>query len=115
MYIRAAVRKEKGLPILVELLRIDNDRVVCAVATALRNMALDVRNKELIGMFFPNNLFILWVGGLLGFGFFSSLQQNEHSENYSHISRTISLILSLVCHIQILCDSLLVYIQELLN
>lgn len=51
MYIRAAVRKEKGLPILVELLRIDNDRVVCAVATALRNMALDVRNKELIGKF----------------------------------------------------------------
>ncbi|XP_058427138.1 catenin delta-2-like isoform X2 [Marmota monax] len=51
VYIRAAVRKEKGLPILVELLRIDNDRVVCAVATALRNMALDVRNKELIGMF----------------------------------------------------------------
>ncbi|KAG7256549.1 hypothetical protein CRUP_000731 [Coryphaenoides rupestris] len=49
VYIRAAVRKEKGLPILVELLRIDNDRVVCAVATALRNMALDVRNKELIG------------------------------------------------------------------
>ena len=49
MYIRAAVRKEKGLPILVELLRIDNDRVVCAVATALRNMALDIRNKELIG------------------------------------------------------------------
>ncbi|XP_012577198.1 PREDICTED: catenin delta-2 [Condylura cristata] len=49
VYIRAAVRKEKGLPILVELLRVDNDRVVCAVATALRNMALDVRNKELIG------------------------------------------------------------------
>ncbi|CAG10900.1 unnamed protein product, partial [Tetraodon nigroviridis] len=48
VYIRAAVRKEKGLPILVELLRIDNDRVVCAVATALRNMALDIRNKELI-------------------------------------------------------------------
>nr|XP_023651483.1 catenin delta-2-like [Paramormyrops kingsleyae] len=50
VYIRAAVRKEKGLPILVELLRIDNDRVVCAVATALRNMALDVRNKELIAV-----------------------------------------------------------------
>lgn len=43
------MRKEKGLPILVELLRMDNDRVVCSVATALRNMALDVRNKELIG------------------------------------------------------------------
>lgn len=27
----------------------DNDRVVSSVATALRNMALDVRNKELIG------------------------------------------------------------------
>lgn len=27
----------------------DNDRVVCSVATALRNMALDGRNKELIG------------------------------------------------------------------
>lgn len=51
VYIRAAVRKEKGLPILVELLRIDNDKVVCAVATALRNMALDIRNKELIGEF----------------------------------------------------------------
>lgn len=67
VYIRAAVRKEKGLPILVELLRIDNDRVVCAVATALRNMALDVRNKELIGMFFPNHLYILWVWGLFFF------------------------------------------------
>lgn len=50
-YIRAAVRKEKGLPILVELLRMDNDRVVSSVATALRNMALDVRNKELIGTY----------------------------------------------------------------
>lgn len=34
--IRAAVRKDKGLPILVELLRMEVDRVVCAVATALR-------------------------------------------------------------------------------
>jgi len=103
VYIRAAVRKEKGLPILVELLRIDNDRVVCAVATALRNMALDVRNKELIGMFFPNNLYILLVWVF----FFSSLQQNEHNENnYPHSSSTISLVLSLMCHIHILCDSL---------
>ncbi|XP_041717547.2 catenin delta-2-like [Coregonus clupeaformis] len=56
VYIRAAVRKEKGLPILVELLRIDNDRVVCAVATALRNMALDIRNKELIGKYAMRDL-----------------------------------------------------------
>ncbi|XP_032807681.2 uncharacterized protein LOC116941114 isoform X2 [Petromyzon marinus] len=50
-YVRAAVRKEKGLPILVELLRVQSERVVCAVATALRNMALDARNKELIGKY----------------------------------------------------------------
>uniref|UniRef100_A0A8C6TJ04 Catenin delta 2 n=1 Tax=Neogobius melanostomus TaxID=47308 RepID=A0A8C6TJ04_9GOBI len=56
VYIRAAVRKEKGLPILVELLRIDNDKVVCAVATALRNMALDIRNKELIGKYAMRDL-----------------------------------------------------------
>uniref|UniRef100_A0A8C1RLM5 Plakophilin 4 n=1 Tax=Cyprinus carpio TaxID=7962 RepID=A0A8C1RLM5_CYPCA len=55
-YIRAAVRKEKGLPILVELLRMDNDRVVCSVATALRNMALDARNKELIGKYAMRDL-----------------------------------------------------------
>ena len=47
--VRAAVRKEKGLPILVELLRMEVDRVVCAVATALRNLAIDQRNKELVG------------------------------------------------------------------
>ncbi|XP_028288657.1 catenin delta-2 [Parambassis ranga] len=56
VYIRVAVRKEKGLPILVELLRIDNDKVVCAVATALRNMALDIRNKELIGKYAMRDL-----------------------------------------------------------
>uniref|UniRef100_A0A3Q3GMA3 Catenin delta 2 n=1 Tax=Labrus bergylta TaxID=56723 RepID=A0A3Q3GMA3_9LABR len=56
VYIRAAVRKDKGLPILVELLRIDNDKVVCAVATALRNMALDIRNKELIGKYAMRDL-----------------------------------------------------------
>ncbi|KAK7085034.1 Plakophilin-4 [Halocaridina rubra] len=49
--VRASVRKEKGLPILVELLRMEVDRVVCAVATALRNLAIDQRNKELIGKY----------------------------------------------------------------
>uniref|UniRef100_A0ACB8FC34 Uncharacterized protein n=1 Tax=Sphaerodactylus townsendi TaxID=933632 RepID=A0ACB8FC34_9SAUR len=63
IYIRAAVRKEKGLPILVELLRIDNDRVVCAVATALRNMALDIRNKELIGKYAMRDLVHRLPGG----------------------------------------------------
>ncbi|XP_077955006.1 catenin delta-2b isoform X9 [Gasterosteus aculeatus] len=63
VYIRAAVRKEKGLPILVELLRIDNDRVVCAVATVLRNMALDIRNKELIGKYAMRDLVHRLPGG----------------------------------------------------
>nr|XP_033472113.1 plakophilin-4-like isoform X2 [Epinephelus lanceolatus] len=62
-YIRAAVRKEKGLPILVELLRMDNDRVVCSVATALRNMALDSRNKELIGKYAMRDLVTRLPGG----------------------------------------------------
>uniref|UniRef100_A0A4W4FQZ8 Plakophilin 4 n=1 Tax=Electrophorus electricus TaxID=8005 RepID=A0A4W4FQZ8_ELEEL len=62
-YIRGAVRKEKGLPILVELLRMDNDRVVCSVATALRNMALDVRNKELIGKYAMRDLVNRLPGG----------------------------------------------------
>uniref|UniRef100_A0A8C2HNJ2 Plakophilin 4 n=1 Tax=Cyprinus carpio TaxID=7962 RepID=A0A8C2HNJ2_CYPCA len=63
VYIRAAVRKEKGLPILVELLRMDNDRVVCSIATALRNMALDVRNKELIGKYAMRDLVNRLPGG----------------------------------------------------
>lgn len=54
--IRAAVRKEKGLPVLVELLRMQVDRVVCAVATALRNLAMDSRNKELIGKYAMKDL-----------------------------------------------------------
>lgn len=48
-YIRVTVRKEKGLPILVELLRSEADKVVRAVAIALRNLAIDRRNKDLIG------------------------------------------------------------------
>lgn len=50
-FIRATVRKEKGLPILVELLRSDVDKVVRAVAIALRNLAMDRRNKDLIGSY----------------------------------------------------------------
>ena len=48
--VRATVRKEKGLPLLVELLSLDADHVICTAATALRNLAIDQRNKELIGM-----------------------------------------------------------------
>jgi len=47
--LRAVVRKEKGLTIIVDLLGLNSERVVCAAATALRNLALDEKNKELIG------------------------------------------------------------------
>jgi len=57
-----AVRQEKGLPIITELLGLNSDRVVCAAATALRNLALDPRNKELIGLSLPLvcQLFYFW-------------------------------------------------------
>ncbi|KAH9491479.1 Catenin delta-2 [Bulinus truncatus] len=48
---RAMVRKEKGLPLLVDLLSAESDRVVCATATALRNLAIDEKNKELVGKY----------------------------------------------------------------
>ncbi|RUS70940.1 hypothetical protein EGW08_021297 [Elysia chlorotica] len=48
---RAMVRKEKALPMLVDLLSSENDRVVCATATALRNLAIDEKNKELVGKY----------------------------------------------------------------
>ncbi|CDW58649.1 Arm and fn3 domain containing protein [Trichuris trichiura] len=48
MNVRTAVRKEKALPVFVELLRTDTDKVKRAAATALRNLALDVQNRELI-------------------------------------------------------------------
>ncbi|MGH0188928.1 UNVERIFIED_CONTAM: hypothetical protein FKN15_032448, partial [Acipenser sinensis] len=56
LYIRATVRKEKGLPILVELLRSDSDKVVRAVAIALRNLSIDRRNKDLIGSYAMRDL-----------------------------------------------------------
>ncbi|XP_033753245.1 catenin delta-1-like isoform X2 [Pecten maximus] len=48
---RATVRKEKSLPDLVDLLTHERDSVVCHVALALRNLAIDERNKELIGKY----------------------------------------------------------------
>ena len=57
---RGAFRKEKGLPVIVELLNLEADRVVCSAAMALRNLALDPRNKELIGQ---STLAVHTVGG----------------------------------------------------
>ncbi|XP_038674386.1 LOW QUALITY PROTEIN: ARVCF delta catenin family member b [Scyliorhinus canicula] len=62
-YIRSTVRKEKGLPILVELLRSDSDKVVRAVAIALRNLSVDGRNKDLIGNYAMHDLISNLTGG----------------------------------------------------
>jgi len=42
---------EKGIPIIVELIKEPSDKVVCAAATTLRNLALDEKNKQLIGRY----------------------------------------------------------------
>ncbi|XP_037833350.1 catenin delta-1-like isoform X2 [Kryptolebias marmoratus] len=49
-YIRGTVRLEKGLPMMIELLDHGNDRVVRAMSGALRNLAIDNRNCELLGL-----------------------------------------------------------------
>ena len=72
---RAAVRKEKGLPILVELLRMEVDRVVCAVATALRNLAIDQRNKELIGITCNTSEFFSYI--IVYFNFYKPHEKYE--------------------------------------
>ncbi|XP_028399626.1 lipoxygenase homology domain-containing protein 1-like isoform X2 [Dendronephthya gigantea] len=54
--LRSTLRREKGLPILVELLRVDDDSVIRADATALRNLALDTRNKVVIGKYAMKDL-----------------------------------------------------------
>uniref|UniRef100_A0A7E4UV98 Fibronectin n=1 Tax=Panagrellus redivivus TaxID=6233 RepID=A0A7E4UV98_PANRE len=47
--VRQTVRQEKGLSILTELLKVQDEKVLTAVATALRNLVLDQSNCELIG------------------------------------------------------------------
>lgn len=43
------LRQEKGLPMMTELLAHGNDRVVRAMSGALRNLAIDARNRDLLG------------------------------------------------------------------
>ena len=49
VYARTVVRKEKGLPVVIDRLRTDNDQVVRTGAITLTNLAEDEKNKELIG------------------------------------------------------------------
>uniref|UniRef100_A0AC34QBT6 Fibronectin type-III domain-containing protein n=1 Tax=Panagrolaimus sp. JU765 TaxID=591449 RepID=A0AC34QBT6_9BILA len=47
--VRVTVRQEKGLGILTELLKVQDAKVLTAVATALRNLVIDQTNCEIIG------------------------------------------------------------------
>ena len=52
--LRTAVRTDKGLPIIIGLLsasRVTHDAVTRTAAVCLRNLAVDIKNKELIGQF----------------------------------------------------------------
>ncbi|XP_041095282.1 catenin delta-1-like isoform X2 [Polyodon spathula] len=62
-YIRAMVRQEKGLSSIAELLEHPQDRVVRGVSGALRNLAIDGRNRELIGKHAMANLVRNLPGG----------------------------------------------------
>ncbi|XP_072768582.1 catenin delta-1-like isoform X4 [Nerophis lumbriciformis] len=65
-YIRATVRLEKGLPMMAELLAHSNDRVVRAMSGALRNLAIDNRNCELLGLHAVPHLVANLPGGQTG-------------------------------------------------
>ncbi|KAM4585167.1 catenin delta-1 isoform 2-T4 [Odontesthes bonariensis] len=62
-YIRGLMRQEKGLPILSELLAHGNDRVVRAMSGALRNLAIDMRNRDLLGKHAVPHLVACLPGG----------------------------------------------------
>ncbi|XP_054684975.1 catenin delta-1 isoform X4 [Grus americana] len=62
-YIRSALRQEKGLSAIADLLTHDSERVVKAASGALRNLAVDLRNKELIGKHAIPNLVKNLPGG----------------------------------------------------
>ena len=49
MFSRAIIRKEKGLPDIIDRMRTDNDRIVRNVAISLTNLSQDLKNKDLIG------------------------------------------------------------------
>uniref|UniRef100_UPI0035901528 splicing regulator ARVCF-like isoform X2 n=1 Tax=Myxine glutinosa TaxID=7769 RepID=UPI0035901528 len=89
-YIRATVRGEKGLPILVDLLRYDDNAVIASVATALRNLALDPRNKSLIGKYAINELLQKLPGG----------PQSKAGEAPPQAASSPGAVLALLCAVQ---------------
>ncbi|XP_066217617.1 catenin delta-1 isoform X9 [Saccopteryx leptura] len=71
-YIRSALRQEKALSAIADLLTNEHERVVKAASGALRNLAVDPRNKELIGKHAIPNLVKNLPGG-----------QQSPSQNFS--------------------------------
>ncbi|XP_077914109.1 catenin delta-1 isoform X2 [Halichoerus grypus] len=71
-YIRSALRQEKALSAIADLLTNEHERVVKAASGALRNLAVDARNKELIGKHAIPNLVKNLPGG-----------QQSSSQNFS--------------------------------
>lgn len=63
VFARAVIRKEKGLPAIIDRMRTDKDRVVRAGTIALTNLAEDGKNKELIGKFAMKDLVYKLPGG----------------------------------------------------
>ncbi len=57
--LRTHVRRQEGLRPIFELLSVEQEYVVRAVALALRNLALEERNKELTGRVKASNCNIL--------------------------------------------------------
>ena len=48
------MRNTKGLPAIIALIEANHDPVIRAATTALRNLAIDPRNKAIIGMLKDN-------------------------------------------------------------
>ncbi|KAK2139333.1 hypothetical protein LSH36_1860g00009, partial [Paralvinella palmiformis] len=84
--IRQTIRKEKGLPVLVELLTIQSDPVVCTSAAALRNLALNEQNKYLIAKHAMPQLI-------------QSLPKKSDSAHFIISDNTLSAILTLIYNI----------------
>jgi len=66
VFSRAIIRKEKGLPDIIDRMRTDNDRIVRNVAISLTNLSQDLKNKDLIGKFAMKDLVYKLPGGTEG-------------------------------------------------
>uniref|UniRef100_A0A8C7BHX7 Catenin delta 1 n=1 Tax=Neovison vison TaxID=452646 RepID=A0A8C7BHX7_NEOVI len=87
-YIRSALRQEKALSAIADLLTNEHERVVKAASGALRNLAVDARNKELIGKHAIPNLVKNLPGGQ------QSSSQNFSEDNVVSLLNTINEVIA---------------------